>query len=219
LISNKHNYTQILDTINQVYTSAYGVTIGAEMQHFLVAYDLSKYENLRHFMFSLNIINGATLLVGFVFLYNFLYNTVGTMTRYKYSLEEDMIWSVIGNIFLMGFTYFFCTTLINYTSELPYGLDTFVVWNILLFPFLGFRLALTNNDYLGDGKNSRIVTGYYILFFLSIISFALYKEGSLMDSINGGGTFQLTVDVLFILSPLISFYWLIKSLFGKKKSK
>jgi hypothetical protein len=218
LITGNHSPMQILDVINQVYTSAYGATVGAEMQHFLTAYNLGKHSDLSNFMLSLNIINGVTLIAGFVLLYNCLFNTVGAITKYKYSLDEDLIGGFFGNIFLMGFTYFFCSTLINYTSGLPYGLDIISVWSILLFPFLGFRLALTNKQYLGDSKNSRIITCYYILFFLSIISFALYKEGSLMESINGSSTFKLTEEIFFILSPLASFYWLIRSLFSIKKS-
>jgi hypothetical protein len=200
--------TPLSHIIEIIYISAYGTNFGIELQHFFIAEELGSYSNLKNFMWSLSIINGAILAVGFAFLYKFYFQIISTITKNNVSLNENPITGYLGNLFLMAFTYHFCMPFIFFTSELPYGLNMIIVWSILLFPFLGIRIALTNRHRKNADKNGKIFTYYYIAFFLLLVSFALYKDG--LSNIN--------LNLLFLLAPLGSFYILISSITRHRKS-
>ena len=206
--------------IEVMYLSAYGTTFGIELQHFFIAEELGFYSDLEHFMWSLNIINGIILAVGFAFLYRFYFQVISTITRSNASFNENPFIGYLGNIFLMAFTYYCCMPLIYFTSELPYALNIIVVWSILLFPFLGIRLALTNMSRAKSGKNGQVFAYYYIAFFLSVISYSAYSDPSfvqLFSDIAKGDTTNINLNHFFLLSPLASFYWLIGSILKHKK--
>lgn len=223
LSGNSYLTPGLLDTINPIYTYAYGKELGDAINYFTMSTELTRYVELKNmgiFVFCLQLVNTVILAASSIFLYRLYYEIISKVKGAALSAgfnEGDYMWDYAYTIIVMMVTYSFCIPYIEATTELPYGINFVVAWSIFLFPFLGIRIAKSNYTIIGKYKMARYFTYYYILFFPALIYCMADLKGINLSKILSSG--YVDESVILMLVPLFSFYILIKSLLKNRKAK